>query len=832
MDPGQRMTMPRSPSDSSHPLGMPSALPVLPVRDAVVFPLTVAPVFLERERSRQLIEDVSKGDRLVAMVAQREGDGRPSSPEDLYAFGTAAVLHEVVEGPDGVVRAAVQGLERLRIVGWVRTEPYLIARVQWMPDVVEPGHDLDALVRAARHCYLRFVSLVAELSKDLPASIDRVRDPRQLVYLLASTTPMVHQARQYILEHPSIKAKLRRLIEHLQQDIAVRESMRKIVSDAPCEPLAPEEMPPRRRDGPSREIAADRDPEGGRGLRAQMSALALPEEARKEVDRELDRLERTPPASPEHGMIRTYLDWIAKLPWGRVTGGPIDIVRARQRLDQDHHHLHRVKDRVVEDLAVRRLRAERGIAETEDGATREPILCFVGPPGVGKTSLGQSIARALGRSFARVALGGIHDEAEIRGHRRTYIGAMPGRVVQALGRCGASDPVFMLDEIDKLGVGFHGDPSAALLEVLDPAQNHAFVDNYLGVPFDLSRVLFVCTANTVDTIPPPLLDRMEVLTLSGYTDTEKLFIARRHLLPRAIASHGLKPGEVEVDDETIRYIVRGYTREAGVRNLSRELASVLRKVVRRVGQGTVPPIRVAPDDVRGYLGSPVFHDEIAELVDRPGVVTGLAWMPTGGDILFVEATITPGDEDRVVLTGMLGDVMRESAHAALSYLRANGARFGIDPRALHRKTVHIHVPAGGIPKDGPSAGVTILVALASLARGRPVRCDIAMTGEITLRGRVLAVGGVKEKVLAAHRAGMRMVILPARCEGQLEDIPEDVRRALRDRLRRIGRRGPRSGARPRCRGPRRTGRPRVGRFGAVTWENSVAPRRLRREPPA
>jgi ATP-dependent Lon protease len=772
------MSIPRSPSDSSHPMGMPSALPVLPIRDAVVFPLTIAPVFLERERSRQLIEEVSKGDRLVAVVAQREGDRGPSSPEDLYAFGTAAVLHDVVEGPDGVVRAAVQGVERVRIVGWVRTSPYLVARVQWMPEVVEPGHDLDALVRAARHCYLRFAALVGDPSKELPVPVDRVRDPRQLVYLLASTTPMVHQARQYILEHPSLKAKLRRLIEHLQQDIVVRESMRKIASETQGEPAEPEEIPARRCDGPAREAPPERDPADSRGLRAQLGALKLPEDARKEVDRELDRLERTPPASPEHGMIRTYLDWIAKLPWGRVTGGPIDIVRARQRLDQDHHHLHKVKDRVVEDLAVRRLRAERGVAPGEEGATREPILCFVGPPGVGKTSLGQSIARALGRNFARVALGGIHDEAEIRGHRRTYIGAMPGRIVQALARSGASDPVFMLDEIDKLGAGFHGDPSAALLEVLDPAQNHAFVDNYLGVPFDLSRVLFVCTANTIDTIPPPLLDRMEVLTLPGYTDTEKLFIARRHLLPRAIASHGLRPGEVQVDDDTIRRIVRGYTREAGVRNLSRELASVLRKVVRRVGQGTLPPIRVAPDDVRSYLGSPVFQDEIAERVDRPGVVTGLAWRPTGGDILFVEATITPGDEDRLVLTGMLGDVMRESAHAALSYLRSNGARLGIDPRFLHRKTVHIHVPAGGIPKDGPSAGVTILVALASLARGRAVRCDLAMTGEITLRGRVLPVGGIKEKVLAAHRAGMRTVILPARSEGQLEDVPEDVLRAL------------------------------------------------------
>jgi ATP-dependent Lon protease len=756
---------------------MPSALPVLAIRDAVVFPLTIAPVFLDRERSRHLLEDVAKKDRTVALVAQRDSDGRSPSPDELYAFGTAAVLHEVVEGPDGVVRAAVQGVERVRIVGWVRTTPFLVARVQWMPDVVEPGLDLDALVRAARHCYLRYASLVAETACELPAAtIDRVRDPRQLVYLLASTTPMVHQARQYILEHPSIKAKLRRLIEHLQQDISVRESMRKLASEMPPDPV-PEDVTSRRA-GPLRD-ASERDPSDVRALRAHMGTLPLPEDARKEVERELDRLDRTPPSSPEHGMIRTYLDWIVKMPWGRATGGPIDIVRARQRLDQDHHHLHKVKDRVVEDLAVRRLRAERGVAAGDDGTTREPILCFVGPPGVGKTSLGQSIARALGRTFARVALGGIHDEAEIRGHRRTYIGAMPGRILQALARSGASDPVFMLDEIDKLGAGFHGDPSAALLEVLDPSQNQAFVDNYLGVPFDLSRVLFVCTANSVETIPPPLLDRMEVLTLSGYTDAEKLFIARRHLLPRAIAAHGLRPGEVEIDDDTVRSIVRGYTREAGVRNLSRELASVLRKVVRRVGQGEPGPVRVSPEDVRTYLGLPSFHDQVGERGDRPGVVTGLVWMPTGGDILFVEATITAGDQDRLVLTGMLGEVMRESAQTALSYLRSNGARFGIDPRALHCKTVHVHMPAGAIPKDGPSAGVTILAALASLARGIPVRWDLAMTGEVTLRGRVLPVGGIREKVLAAHRAGMRVVILPAGCGAQLEDVPEDVRRALR-----------------------------------------------------
>jgi ATP-dependent Lon protease len=754
---------------------MPSVLPVLALRDAVVLPLTIAPVFLDKERSRLVLEDLVRGDRLVALVGRRDGAALSPAPEDLYAFGTAALFHEAVEGPDGVLRAAVQGLERVRILDWVQTEPYLVARVHWMPDDVERGHDLDALLVAARHCHRRFVSLVTESPTPAPQLIERISDPRQLVYLLASTTPMVPEARQRILEHPSVKGKLRRLIEHLQQDIAVREHMQTLASEISPEGPAAEDVSRR-----PQEIGADRDAAESRGLRTQMSVLRLPGEARREVDRELDRLERTAPTSPEHGMIRTYLDWVAKLPWGKTTGAAIDIARARRQLDQDHHHLLRVKDRVVEDLAVRHLRADRGvIASGEEGGAREPILCLVGPPGVGKTSLGQSIARALGRKFARVALGGIHDEAEIRGHRRTYIGAMPGRILQALARCGASDPVFMLDEIDKLGVGLHGDPSAALLEVLDPAQNQAFVDNYLGVPFDLSRVLFLCTANTVETILPPLLDRTEVLSLSGYTDTEKLFIARHHLLPRALVAHGLMPDEVQIDDDAVRLVVRGYTREAGVRGLSRELGSVLRRAARYIAEGGVTPIRIQPESLRSYLGSPPFHDEIAERVNRPGVVTGLAWMPTGGDILFIEATIIPGDEDRLVLTGMMGEVMRESARAALSFLRSNGARFGIDPCMLQRKTVHVHVPAGAIPKDGPSAGVTILAAIASLVTGRAVPCDVAMTGELTLRGRVLAVGGINEKVLAAHRAGMRVVLLPDRCRSQVEDVPEDVRRALR-----------------------------------------------------
>ena len=777
---------------------MPDALPVLPLRETVVFPLTIAPVSVDKERARRLVEDVSKGNRLVALVAIRESESRPPRPEDLYAFGTAALVHDSLRGPDDVLRVAVQGLERVRIVGWARTEPYLVARVQWMPDDLERGHELDALVHSARQLFLRFVSLVTELSSELAHTVERVTDPCQLAYLLASTTPMTTEARQQILEQPSVVAKLRRMIEHLQHDIAVRELMRRIAAETTAEAQKNDrEVSLRRQIETIQRELGEAEPEQNeaRALKGQISDLPLPEQARKEIDREVERLERTPAASPEHGMIRTYLDWVLKLPWGRTTGVTIDVVRARAVLDADHYDLTAVKDRIVEYLAVRRLRADRNLDATgEDAGTREPILCFVGPPGVGKTSLGQSIARALSRRFARVALGGIHDEAEIRGHRRTYIGAMPGRILQAVARAAAIDPVFMLDEIDKLGVGFHGDPSAGLLEVLDPAQNHSFVDSYLGMPFDLSRILFVCTANSVDGIPAPLLDRMEVIYVAGYTDAEKLSIARRHLLPKAIAAHGLRADEVTLDDGAIRRIVRGYTREAGVRGLGREIGGVLRKVALSVTESTpangpaVPgggrvvapaaPVRVTEQAVAGYLGSPRFYDEVAERIDRPGVATGLAWMPTGGDILFVEATIIPCDEERLVLTGMMGNVMRESVHAALSYLRSNASRIGLDARALQRSTVHVHVPAGAIPKDGPSAGVTMLVAIASQVSGRVVPSHVGMTGEVTLRGRILPVGGIKEKALAAHRAGLRVFILPRRCEPQVAEVPEEVRAAI------------------------------------------------------
>ncbi len=783
------MTQPRDAnqapsSDPSCPYGAPDALPVLPLRETVVFPLTIAPISIDQDRSRRLLDDATKGNRLVALVAIREGDSRPPRPQDLYAFATAAIVHDALRGPDNALRVAVQGLQRVRIVGWVQTEPYLIARVRWLPDAMEHGEELDALVLNARGLFLRFVSLVAEPSSDLASTVDRVTDPRQLVYLLASTAPMSTEARQQILEQPSVRTKLRRLIDHLRHEIAVRELMHRIADETTGNgsPRAPRATPRRKPDEltPIELPEAESEASETRELRGAVGRLPLPAEARREIDRELDRLVRTPATAPEHGMIRTYIEWVLKLPWGKATGRPIDVVHARAVLDADHDELRRVKDRIIEYLAVRRLRAERGVDATGDAAgSREPIVCLVGPPGVGKTSLGQSIARALGRKFVRMALGGVHDESEIRGHRRTYVGAMPGRILQALSRCGALDAVFMLDEVDKLGVGFHGDPSAALLEVLDPAQNHAFVDSYLGVPFDLSRVLLICTANTVDTIPAPLLDRMELIHLAGYTDGEKVSIAQRHLVPQAIAAHGLRRDEVAFEDAAIRHIVRGYTREAGVRNLGRELAGVLRKVARTVSEGASSPVLVSAETVREYLGTPHHHDEAAERIDRPGVTTGLAWMQGGGDILFVEAAIVPGGDERLVLTGMLGNVMRESAQAALSYLRSNAAHLGVDPSALEGKTVHVHVPAGSIPKDGPSAGVTILTAIASQATGRVARGDLGMTGEITLRGRVLPVGGIKEKVLAAHRCGLRVVVLPRRSEPQLEDVPEEVKGAIR-----------------------------------------------------
>jgi ATP-dependent Lon protease len=803
-----------APTQSVEGVTIPDALPVLPLRGGtIVYPMAVVPLFVGQPRSIQLIDDVMRRDRLVALVTQRNEETTEAGPDDLHRIGTAGIVHQLFRGNDGAIRIVVQGLERIRLLDFVSTDPYLVARVEPYPDHTVPGVETEGLRRAVVDLYRRLVSLVQGLPDELAAAAEQLTDPRQIAYLVASTVQLDATTRQEILELDPVDAKLRRLVEILQREVAVRELGQRITDETQ------ERMSKTQREYYLREqlrsIQQELGEEGGGDaevaeLRRRLEEIQLPPEARREVDRELNRLATIPQVSPEYGIIRTYLEWMADLPWDKLTGGEIDVLRAHEVLDEDHYDLEKVKDRILEYLAVRKLRQDRladleaervtpanvgveveGQGEVDDPlpnveaqtptdrAAREPILCFVGPPGVGKTSLGQSIARALGRKFVRISLGGVHDEAEIRGHRRTYIGSLPGRIIQALRRTETRDPVFMLDEIDKVGADWRGDPSSALLEVLDPAQNYSFADNYLGVPFDLSQVLFIATANTLDTIPIPLQDRMEVLQLSGYTDDEKVQIAQKYLVPKQIAAHGLKPEEVSFDDEALRAIVRGYTREAGVRNLERQIATVCRKIARNIAEGNAQHERVTGDRVADFLSRPRFFDEIAERTDRPGVATGLAWTPTGGDVLFVEATMMPSQEERLILTGMLGDVMRESAQAALSYVRSNAQSLGVDPGIFDGKAVHLHVPAGAIPKDGPSAGVTMVTALTSLASGRPVRNDVAMTGEITLRGKVLPIGGLREKSLAAHRAGIETVIVPRRNERDLEDIPAELRQELR-----------------------------------------------------
>jgi ATP-dependent Lon protease len=764
-------------------------VPLLPLRDAVLLPTTMSAVAVGQPRSERLVAEAVHVSRTIAVVAQRDPESPAAGIEDLHQAATLATIHEVMRSAGitddlddamPVLRVALHGTDRVRIKALRRTDPYFVAVVERAPELREHGLEIEALAGAVRDLFGRMVALDSMLPNELIPAGHAIHDERDLAYFVAATAPLPTSLRQELLEMDSVAAKLRRLVEILQHEIAVREVSRKITAEtaADLSKIQRDQILRRQMEAIQRELGEMEPGEADlRELRERLAKLPLPEEVRKEADRELDRLGRMAAMSPEHGMVRGYLDWIAKLPWGKATGEPIDLTHARRVLDEDHYDLDKIKERLLDHLAVVRLREERHVV-TGPGVPAEPLLCFVGPPGVGKTSLGQSIARAMGRKLARVSLGGTHDEAEIRGHRRTYVGAMPGRIIQALARAESKNPVFILDEIDKLGVGLHGDPSAALLEVLDPAQNHAFVDHYLGVPFDLSRVIFLCTANTVDRIPLPLLDRMEMIHLAGYTEAEKIFIAERHLLPRQIVANGVRPDEVVVGEDAIRTIVRSYTREAGVRSLEREISGVLRRVVRRIGEGAPTPIAIGAAELPDALGPPRYFAEVAERIDRPGVATGLAFTQAGaGDILFVEATMMPGREERLILTGMLGDVMRESAQAALSYLRTNGATFGVNPALFEGKVVHVHVPVGGIPKDGPSAGVTILAALASLALGRPVRNDLAMTGEITLRGKVLPVGGIKEKVLAAHRAGVRTVLLPSGNAVSLDDVPDEVRRA-------------------------------------------------------
>ena len=762
-------------------ISVPEELPVLPLRETVIFPGAATPVLVGQDRSLALVDDALAGDRVIAVVAQRNAEHVPPDPTDLYGIGTMAFVHDVTRVEPHTYRLMVQGIERVRTREFVRTEPYFVARVAPAPERYDQGNELEALTRTATDLFVQLVGLTTEMTDEIASAVRKMVDP-QLPYVIASSVPLPPSVRQQILELDTASAKLRRLVGLLQHEVAVRQLMAQVTSRTTAElsKTQREHILRKQMETIQRELGdGDPDHADARELRERLRALSVPDEALREAMRELEHLERTPAVSPEHAVIRTYLDWILRMPWNKHTATTIDLAKARAVLDEDHAGLSQVKERIVEYLAVRRLREQRGPeldAHARKTARTEPILCLVGPPGVGKTSLGRSIARAMGRAFAHISLGGVHDEAEVRGHRRTYVGAMPGRVIQAIARAGSDDPVLMLDEIDKVHASPQGDPGAALLELLDPAQDTAFVDNYLGVPFDLSRVVFVCTANATATIAPPLLDRMEVLEIPGYTEREKLRIASRFLVPEQRAANGLLADEVSVSDDALVEIIRGHTREAGVRNLERAIATALRKTARRLSEGDRGPVRLEPAALPPLLGAPQFFDEVAERIDRPGVATGLSWTPAGGAILFVEATMLRCRDDQLALTGMLGDVMRESATAALTYLRANAGTLGLDPFELReRRAVHVHVPGGAIPKDGPSAGVTILTALASSALGRRIRSDVGMTGEITLRGKVLRVGGVKEKILAAHRAGLRVLVLPRHNERDVADVPDDVR---------------------------------------------------------
>ncbi len=749
---------------------VPSLLSVLPLKETVVFPQSMTPLAIGQERSIKLVDDVVAGDRMLALVTVRNEEAESPEWDDLYEVGTAAVVHKLIRIPDGTLRILVQGLRRIRLGRRVQDDPYLVGEFEEVPEIVEESKELEALTRNVQNLFGRIIAAVPYLPEELQIAAANVDDPGALSHLVASTMRLKTVEKQELLEATNVADRLRRITTILNRELEVIELGTKIQSQVQSE------MEKGQREYFLRQQLKAIQDELGEGdeqqaevndLRTRLAELDLPEDVRKAAERELSRLEKLPPAAAEYGVIRTYLDWILTLPWDRTTDDNLDLDRARQILDEDHFDLDKVKDRIVEYLAVSKLK----------GDVTGPILCFVGPPGVGKTSLGQSIARTLGRKFVRISVGGVRDEAEIRGHRRTYIGAMPGTVIRALRDAESKNPVFLIDEIDKMGADWRGDPSSAMLEVLDPEQNSTFRDHYLDLPFDLSKVLFICTANQLETIPGPLLDRMDVIQLSGYTEEEKLQIARRYLLPKQLEANGLSSEQVEISDDALRLIVREYTREAGLRNLERRIADVLRKTATRIAKGEVGVAELDAAAVRDALGPRRFAGEVRRRTSDPGVATGLAVTAVGGDVLFIEATAYPG-EGNLRVTGQLGEVMQESAQAALSWVRSNAARLGLDPEWFSEHDIHIHVPAGAVPKDGPSAGVTMATAIVSLVSGRTVSEAVGMTGEITLTGQVLQIGGVKEKVLAAQRAGLEKVILPRENEADLEDLPEETRRDL------------------------------------------------------
>ncbi|MBS1251578.1 MAG: Lon protease 2 [Anaerolineales bacterium] len=763
---------------------IPDVLPILPLRNVVVFPRTFVPLTVGQPRSIQLVDEAAVGNRIMGLVATKDPSIETPGPGDVYTTGTAAYIHRMIKGADGNIGLFVQGLSRIDLAEWVAEEPYLQAHVSVVDESPEMTIELQALMRNTGDLFRRMVELVPHMPEELMEAALNIEDPAQLVYFIASNIRMDLEDAQNFLEISEVVDKFRSLTAIMNRELEVLELGRKIQTEAQ------EEMEKTQREYFLRQQLKAIQQELGEGdeqamevteLREKIEESGMPEEAHREATRELSRLEKLPPQAAEYGVIRTYLEWMTEMPWAEATEDNLEIGHARQVLDEDHYDLDDIKDRILEYLAVQKLRQERmgteGGADVIDFEVGGAILSFIGPPGVGKTSLGQSIARALGREFIRMSLGGVRDEAEIRGHRRTYIGAMPGRIVQGIRRAGTKNPVFMLDEIDKVAADWRGDPSSALLEVLDPAQNKDFRDHYLDVPFDLSQVLFIATGNVLSTISPPLRDRMEIIQLSGYTENDKVHIAEGYLAPRQVKQNGLREDEIEFTAGALRRVIRDYTREAGVRNLEREIGKVCRKVATKIAEGGVERTIVEEDDVPAYLGPQRFFFECADRTELPGVATGLAATATGGDVLFIEATKMPGGKGFQV-TGQLGDVMKESAQAALSYVRSKSEGLGIPSKFFNDTDVHLHVPAGAIPKDGPSAGVTMATALASLLTGRPIRADIGMTGEITLRGKVLPVGGIKEKVMAAHRAGLRTVILPERNEKDLENIPEEIREEM------------------------------------------------------
>ena len=750
--------------------------PVMPLRNTVLFPQQVIPIYIGREKSLKLIDDLGPGDKHIVVVAQEDGSIEDPKPENLYAYGTLGVVLKVFDMPDNSKSAIVQGVERVKLLSFGDAEPYYTAVVERIKDnPVSDDLELDALAKNLRDTFTELIQVAPNLTEEHSGMLSNIQKPSRLADRAVSLLTVPNQEKQEVLEELEVKKRVEKTITLLTREIQriklgeeIQTEVHDEISKTQREYYLREQMK-----AIKRELGEDEETVEIKELEDRIKAAGIPEEAEKVAMKELDRLTRIPTQSPEYSVSRTYIEWLADLPWSNSSDDQINVKKADKILDADHYGLEKVKERILEYLAVRNLKQERN----PDSVVRGPILCFSGPPGVGKTSLGKSIARAIGREFVRMSLGGVRDEAEIRGHRRTYIGALPGRIIQSMKKAGTNNPVFMLDEIDKLGSDFRGDPSSAMLEVLDPEQNDSFSDHYLEVDFDLSKVMFITTANYQDAIPPALRDRMEILDFSGYIEDEKIKIAQRHLLPKQIEENGLTKNEVSIDKAAISELVRSYTRESGVRNLEREIANVLRKVARDMVEKTIKKIRVTKAKVLDYLGAPRFYSELAERTTKPGVVTGLAWTAAGGDILFIESSKMKG-KGNLTLTGQLGDVMKESATAALTYVRSHTDILCI-PEDFHEKTdVHVHVPAGAIPKDGPSAGVSMFTSIVSLLTDKPVMNKLAMTGEITLRGNVLPIGGVKEKVTAAHRSGIKHIILPDHNKKDLEEIPNHIKKDL------------------------------------------------------